>query len=124
MTPEIVTYQGSGVSLRSELFLPTGSSKKAGVLVFPEAFGLNDNAREHAERLAKLGYVALACDVHGKGEMIDDLEKALVRLQPLYDSAEHMRGIGLGALDALVARAEVDPARIAAIGFCFGGTMS
>src|SRR5690242_19994984 len=107
MTPEIVTYQGSGLSLRSELYLPTGSPKKAGVLVFPEAFGLNDNAREHAERLAKLGYAALACDVHGKGEMIDDLGQALARLQPLYDSAEHMRGVGLGALDALAARSDV-----------------
>jgi dienelactone hydrolase len=125
MPNEIVTYQGSGLTLKSELFLPAGgTAKRIGVLVFPEAFGLNDNAREKAERLAGLGYVTLACDIHGQGELIDDLEQALKRLQPLYDSAEHMRGVGLGALQALAARPEVDPARIAAIGFCFGGTMS
>jgi len=120
MAREIVTYQGSGLTLKSELFLPTANPKKIGVLVFPEAFGLNDNAREKAERLAGLGYVALA----GQGELIDDLEQALKRLQPLYDSADHMRGVGLGALQALAARPEVDPTEIAAIGFCFGGTMS
>jgi dienelactone hydrolase len=124
MQRDVVTYQGSGLALKSELFLPDSPAKHAGVLVFPEAFGLNDNARYRAEQLAKLGYVAMACDIHGQGELIDDLGQALTRLQPLYDSADHMRGIGLGALQALAARPEVDPARIAAIGFCFGGTMS
>src|SRR5689334_13781203 len=125
MQREIVTYQGSGLTLKSELFLPEKRpAKMAGVLVFPEAFGLNENARYRAELLAGLGYAALACDIHGQGELIDDLGAALNRLQPLYDSAAHMRGVGLGALEALKARADIDAARIAAIGFCFGGTMS
>jgi len=40
------------------------SGRRPGVLVFPEAFGLNDHARERAGRLAQLGYVALAADTH------------------------------------------------------------
>jgi dienelactone hydrolase len=45
------------------------------VLVFPEAFGLDAHAVSRAERLAALGYVAIACDLHGEGRVIDDLQR-------------------------------------------------
>lgn len=124
MQSEIVTYQGSGLTLQSHLFLPETQGKKAGVLVFPEAFGLNDQAKERAERLAKDGYVAMACDIHGNGELIADLGPALDRLQPLYNDAARLRGIAVAALQALMARPDVDAGKVAAIGFCFGGTVA
>lgn len=124
MPAEIVTYQGSGRNLRSELYLPAGSGRKSAVLVFPDVFGLGDHVRERAERLAKLGHVALACDIHGDGKLFDKIDAAIENLQPLYDDAAQFRGVGLSALDALAARADVDATRMASIGFCFGGTMS
>ncbi len=124
MQSESVTYEAGGLTLRSQLFLPEAVGKSAGVLVFPEAFGLNDHAKERARRLAQLGYAAMACDIHGQGELIDDLGAALQRLEPLYADAARMRGVGLAAYHALSARNEVAAGRIAAIGFCFGGTMS
>jgi dienelactone hydrolase len=129
MPSEIVTYEGGGLTLQSHLFVPdapgaSAGGKAAGVLVFPEAFGLNDHAKERAERLAKMGYVAMACDIHGKGEMIDDLPQAMARLQPLYDDPLRLRAIAVAALQTLVARPGAAADKIAAIGFCFGGTMA
>ena len=89
------------------------------MLVFPEAFGLDAHAVSRAERLAALGYVAIACDLHGEGWVIDDLQEAMTQLQPLFEDPARSRARALGALLALAARPEVDKTRIAAIGFCF-----
>jgi dienelactone hydrolase len=94
------------------------------VLVFPEAFGLGDHARHRAEGLAKLGYAALACDIHGNGRLVADLSEALGLLKPLYADTKRMRARGLAALKALTALDEIVKDRTASIGFCFGGTMS
>jgi dienelactone hydrolase len=119
MRQEILTYEADGLSMRSQLFFDPGAPPRAGVLVFPEAFGLNDHATGRAKRLAALGYVALACDLHGEGLIVDDLPEAMELLQPLFDDPSRVRARAAGALRALVARPEVDASRVAAIGFCF-----
>jgi dienelactone hydrolase len=124
MRTETVTYEADGLQFKSELFVEAGTEPKPGVLVFPEAFGLSEHARTRAEGLAKLGYVALACDIHGNGRLVTDLSEAIGLLKPLYADTQRMRARGLAALKMLQAREEVAPDRIAAIGFCFGGTMS
>jgi dienelactone hydrolase len=124
MRTETVTYEADGLHFESELFVEAGTEPKPGVLVFPEAFGLGDHARHRAEGLAKLGYAALACDIHGNGRLVSDLGEALGLLKPLYADTKKMRARGLAALKMLKAREEVAPGLTAAIGFCFGGTMS
>lgn len=124
MRTETVTYEADGLHFKSELFVEAGTEPKPGVLVFPEAFGLGDHARHRAEGLAKLGYAALACDIHGNGRLVADLGEALGLLKPLYADTKRMRARGLAALMTLKAREEVAPDRTATIGFCFGGTMS
>jgi dienelactone hydrolase len=93
------------------------------VLVYPEAYGLNAHALDRAERLASLGYVALASDLHGGATLYEDLGKAIKMLEPMYADPSKTRARAMGALNALAVRPEVDAARIGAIGFCFGGTM-
>ncbi len=124
MHHETLTYQADGLTMKSQLFFDEGASGRAGVLVFPEAFGLSEHAISRAKRLAEDGYVALACDLHGDGKLIDDLEQAIGALKPLFADPSKTRARAGAGLEALVARPEVDPARIAAIGFCFGGTMA
>jgi len=124
MRTETVTYEADGLHFKSELFVEAGTEPKPGVLVFPEAFGLGDHARHRAEGLAKLGYAALACDIHGNGRLTADLGEALGLLKPLYADTKRMRARGLAALKMLKAREEVLADRTASIGFCFGGTMS
>jgi dienelactone hydrolase len=124
MNHETLTYQADGLTMRSQLFFEPGSGRRAGVLVFPEAFGLGEHAISRAKRLAEQGYVALACDLHGDGRIVDDLQEAVGLLQPLLAEPARTRARASGALKALTARSEVDPTRVASIGYCFGGTMS
>jgi dienelactone hydrolase len=100
----------------------SAGDRRPGVVVFPEAFGLNDHARLRAERLAQLGYVALAADLHGGGVVIDDMAKVGPAIQALYSDRAEWRSRARAALDALLAQPQVDGQRVAAIGFCFGGT--
>lgn len=124
MHTETLTYEADGLSFKSTLFLEAGTKPKAGVLVFPEAFGLGEHALSRAEGLAELGYAALACDIHGNGRLVADLGEALGLLKPIYADTKRMRARGLAALKALTARKDVDATHMASIGFCFGGTMS
>jgi dienelactone hydrolase len=119
MHEETLTYQADGLTMRSQLFFDSAPATRAGVLVFPEAFGLNARAVAHAKRLASLGYVALACDLHGEGRVIDDLQDTMTTLQPLFDNPIRIRDRATAALRVFAERPEVDAARIAAIGFCF-----
>lgn len=119
-------YTADGLQMKSDLYLPaamTGDTCSA-VLVFPEAWGIGGHIRMRAERLAHEGYVALACDLHGNGTRHDTLENVMDMIGPLRADVQRMRARATGALTALGARPEVDTQRIAAIGFCFGGTMA
>ena len=124
MHSEELSYTADGLAMRSELYIGNGEGRRPGVLVFPEAFGLSENARSRAQRFAELGYVALACDLHGNAVLHQDLPMVMGLIKPLMEDPLKTRARAQGGLDALLARPEVDPARIAAIGFCFGGTMA
>src|SRR3954452_21813856 len=124
MHHETLTYQADGLSMRSQLFFEPKSTPSAGVLVFPEAFGLGEHAISKAQRLAGLGYVALACDLHGDGRVVDDLQQAIYRFQPLLADANKTRARDDGALKSLFIRSEVDAKRVNGRLFCFGGILS
>ena len=121
MTPQIVTYTAEGRDFHAELFVPPTDSiaPRPAVLVLHDGAGLGDHARRRAARLAELGYVALAPDLYG--EVLSDRAKGVAIIQALVADAPRLRGRARGAFDLLRARPEVDPHRIAAIGFCFGG---
>ncbi len=119
-----VRYQSDGLSMVSSLHRPAKSGPAPGVLVFPEAFGLGEHAIGKAERIAtELGYVALACDLHGERSAIG-MDQLAAALGPLRASAEKVRARVHDALKALLEQPGVDASRIAAIGYCFGGTMA
>ncbi len=118
-----LTYQADGLTMHSQFF-PAGTASAPGVLVFPEAFGLSEHALHKAERLADMGYHALACDLHGDARLVPGLEEAIGLLQPLFKAPDRTRARATAALQALTAEPGVDATRIGAIGFCFGGTMA
>lgn len=124
MQIEQISYLADGLNMRSELYVGEGGDHRPGVLVFPEAFGLSDHARNRAQRLADMGFVALACDLHGEATLHEDLTTAIGLVGGLMADPMKTRARARGGLDALLARPEVDPKRVGAIGFCFGGTMA
>lgn len=124
MSAEELRYEADGLSMNGALFRPSGGAGKApGVLVFPEAFGLSGHAIERAGRLAaELGYVALACDLWGERRQVTSLPEVMPMLQALMGDVGGMQARLTTPLQLLQAQAGVDAGRIAAIGFCFGGT--
>ena len=117
---QAIHYSADGLQLTGYLSEPAAGGPVPGVLVAHEAMGLNDHIRSRADRLAEHGYAAFALDLYGAA----DLE--LAEAQP--KSAEIMRtpGLllsrGLAGLNAFLDRPNVDAKRIAAIGFCQGGS--
>jgi dienelactone hydrolase len=125
MRSEILSYEADGLQMKSHLYFDGSvSGPRPGVLVFPEALGLGDHAKEKARRLAEAGYVALACDLHGDGAFITDMPTIMALLGELMQAPTRIEARARAGLDALLGTGAVDPSRVASIGFCFGGTMS
>jgi dienelactone hydrolase len=101
----------------------TMTGKRPGVLVVHEWWGLNDYAKRRAEQLARLGYVAFAIDMYGKGKVTTDPKVAGEWAGVFRNDSPLGRARAAAGLEVLKSRPQVDPSRIAAIGYCFGGTV-
>jgi dienelactone hydrolase len=119
-----VPYEQAGTQLVGYLAYDSAATAKGklpGVLVVHEWWGLNDYARHRAEQLARLGYVAFAVDMYGQGVWTADAKTAGALSGQIYGKplmAERARA----GLDRLLATGLVDERRVAAIGYCFGGS--
>ena len=125
MKTETVEYKDGDVTLRGHLaYDDKKSGKRPAGLVMPEAFGLGEHAKKRAERLAELGYVAFAGDPYGNGIELANLQDAMKHAGPLFADPSILRKRGRVALDHLASVPQTDSSRLAAIGFCMGGTFS
>ncbi len=117
-----VEYTAQGVTLKGYLAYDNSmKGKRPGILVVHEWWGLNDYARKRARMLAELGYTALAVDMYGEGKQAehpDDAGKFSSEVMKNFDMAKARFTAGE---DLLKKEPTVDPGRIAAIGYCFGG---
>jgi dienelactone hydrolase len=117
-----VTYSSDGTTLKGFLaYDSTKTGKLPGVIVVHEWWGLNQYARDRAEMLAKLGYVAFAIDMYGNGSIADhpkDAGKFAMAVMQKMDTATARFDAGLKLLKE---QPETDTNKIAAIGYCFGG---
>jgi dienelactone hydrolase len=95
------------------------TGKRPGVLVCHDAGGLREHAKARARKLTEHGYVALAVDLYG--EAIAGRDQAKAMIASLSGDLPTLRGRMSAALELLKSQPSVDPARTAAIGFCFGG---
>src|SRR5882724_1938218 len=119
-----VAYEHAGVKLEGYLAYDdekTAKGKIPGVLVVPEWWGLTDYVKGRAEWLAKLGYVAFAVDMYGAGVTTTDPKKANELASAFYGKPLMAERAQAG-LDQLLATGLVDGPRVAAIGYCFGGS--
>src|SRR5262249_34137275 len=92
-------------------------------VVVHEAFGLNDDIRDIARRFAAAGYVALAVDLFGDRNKVVCMFRFMRGM--LFNSLEHGAIHDLkAALTFLAAQPGVDSARLGAVGYCMGGSLS
>ena len=120
-----IEYTHDGQRYVGYLAVPDGTGKVPGVLVSHEGPGMDDHAKSRARRIAtELGYVAFCLDYIGDGQRLADLQQTMAKLGPLMKDPLKTRGIGKAGLNVLTAQERVDTSRLAAIGYCFGGTMS
>ena len=116
-----VEYQASGRTFTGFLADGSGGAKAPGVLVAHEGNGLTEHAKDRAVMLAELGHVAFAMDIYGEPAPME-LAKAQGLLGALMADPDELRARASSALGVLQGHPHVDRARLAAIGFCFGGT--
>ncbi len=99
-----------------------GPARKPGVLVVHDWLGVSADTRKRAEQLAKMGYVAFAADVYGKGVRPASGTEAGPLAGKYKADRKLLRARVMAGFDELARQPNVDPDRIAAIGYCFGGT--
>ena len=110
-----------GAALEGQLAVPEGPGPHPGVLVMSNAMGLGVQAREVAGRLAALGYVALATDMYGGGVHYGSMANVGPPVKQLFGDPALLRSRVAAWHNLLKTLPQVDAARTAAIGYCFGG---
>lgn len=118
-----VEYQAGGAVCEGAFVYDDAVKEpRPGVLVIHQWKGLGDYEKKRAEMLAQLGYVAFCADIYGKGVRPSDTKEAAALAGKYKGDRALYRERLTAALDALKAQPEADTARLAAMGYCFGGT--
>jgi dienelactone hydrolase len=97
-------------------------NSRPGVLIVHQWKGLGDYEKMRAEMLAKMGYVAFACDIYGKGVRPASMQEAGAQAGKYKGDRALLRKRVKAGLETLLKQQGVDAKRVAAIGYCFGGT--
>ena len=118
-----VAYQDGDAQLEGSLYWDNAiQGERPGVLVVHEWWGLNDYARSRAEKLAKLGYVAFALDMYGKGKVTQHPSQAGEWATMIRKNTDAWRQRAKAGLRVLQASELSKDDQLAAIGYCFGGS--
>ena len=120
---ELNYTDSEGTLLRGRLALPVGKAVRApAILIVHEAFGLLPVFVQRAERLADMGYAALAVDMFGDARTATTLQDGMALVNSVGMNSDRMLDRMQAALTALKQQSGVDSTRIGAMGYCFGGT--
>ena len=120
---KVIDYEFDGVKLKGFLAYDDAvKEKRPGVLVVHEWWGLNDYAKDRCKKLAELGYVAFAVDMYGDGKTTGHPDDARKMTGLVRENVQVWRGRAEAGLKQLKGQPNVDGDKIAAIGYCFGGS--
>lgn len=115
-----ITANHGGTRLES-LLVTYGDMARPLVLIFPTVMNRSALEQGFAERLVARGYAALVCDLYGDGRVGLPREQCFPLMEALRADRPFLRQRLLALLETARALPQADPARLAAIGFCFGG---
>ena len=119
---ESISYSAKGETMQGYLAYDSEDrARRPGVLVLPEWWGVNDYIRERAEKIAALGYTALAVDMYGSGKTAQNPDEAGAMMNAVLGDMETGTARLKAAYQTLLDQPTVDSERTGAIGYCFGG---
>lgn len=119
---ENITYSSGGTTFKGFVaYDEARKGKRPAVLVVPEWWGLNDYPRSRARQLAAMGYIAMAVDMYGDGKVGANPQEAQQLATPFYKDPTLAKTRLDAAFQKIKTYGQTDPAKIAAIGYCFGG---
>lgn len=122
LVEEEIIYSVDTTTLKGYLVYDSDiKGKRPGVLIVHEWWGQNEYARTRARMLAELGYTAFALDMFGDGKIATHPEDAQKFASYIFNNLEVGEERFMAAYDLLKQQPTVDPDKIAAIGYCFGG---
>ncbi|MDB6035178.1 MAG: Dienelactone hydrolase [Verrucomicrobiales bacterium] len=120
---KVVEYQQGDTTLEGVVVYDDAvTGKRPGVLVVHQWKGLGDYEKKRAEMLAKLGYAVVAADIYGKGVRPDNPKDAGAMAGKYKSDRALLRARANAGLELLKKQPQVDATRLAAMGYCFGGT--
>ncbi|MBS0655630.1 MAG: dienelactone hydrolase family protein [Verrucomicrobia bacterium] len=122
MHKETVSYrQGSTELLGYLVYDPKVKTRRPAVIIAHAWRGLDQFAKNKAEQLANLGYVAFCADMYGDGKVVTTNDESLAMMHPLFMDRALLQSRIKAAYDVVSALELVDKSNIGGIGFCFGG---
>ena len=123
MKTETIEYKVGDTTCKGYLaYDDSTDAKRPGIIVVHEWWGLNDYPKRRAEQLAQLGYVAFCPDMFGDGKTTTDPKQAEQLITTLANHPDLAKARAQTAYDILKKHAMVDPNRLGAMGYCFGGS--
>lgn len=122
MHREMINYRAGEKDLRGYLcYSKDIRSLRPGVMVAHAWYGLDDFAKQRAEELARMGYIAFAADLFGNDQEVRDDAEAASLMGPLFLDRRLLQERIKAGYRVLSEQSLVDKRRIGAIGYCFGG---
>jgi len=118
-----VDYTIGDQAFEGVFFYPESAKGKVpGVVMVHNWMGVTGETEKQAERVARLGLAVFAVDVYGKGVRPKDMREAAAVSGRYKSDRKLLRERLVRGLDVLRHQKEVDPAKVIAVGYCFGGT--
>lgn len=119
---QTITYQQGDTQLVGYMAYDDSiDTPRPAVLVVHDWTGLNDYVKMRTRKLAELGYVGFAVDMYGDGKMAGDTKQAAAWAGQIRGDHELLLARMNAALDTVRKQPQVDPQRLAIMGYCFGG---
>jgi len=121
-TATVIYHDGTAALEGFVAYDDSKTGPQPGILVIHDWTGLQDYAQSRAKQLAELGYVAFAADIYGKGVRPIDPKQCAVQAGTYKSDLPLLRRRVLLGVNQLKKHPGVDGTKLAAIGYCFGGT--
>jgi dienelactone hydrolase len=119
-----VTYNDGKTTMKGFVVYDTAKkAKQPGIVMVPEWWGITKHMHNEARRLARQGYTAFIADMYGDGRTADNPDDAGALSDAVMKSPQAMESRFNAARAQLAKQPTVDPTRIGAVGYCFGGAV-